>query len=73
MKTSTNPENNGTETAGATEKTGTVSYLCMKYNRHQQGDHPTCRDPKLYCKFRPQCMIHYTEKRNRRKLGGAQD
>ena len=73
MKTSTNPENNGTETAGAAEKTGTVSYLCMKYNRHQQGDNPTCQDPKLYCKFRPQCMIHYTEKRNRRKLGGAQD
>jgi hypothetical protein len=44
----------------------------MKYNRHQQGDHIACQDPKLYCKFRSQCLIHYTEKRNRRKSESAE-
>ncbi len=73
MKTSTDPGNRDAETAGETKQTGTVSYLCMKYNRHQQGDNPTCQDPKLYCKFRPQCMIHYKEKRNRRKSEASED
>jgi hypothetical protein len=46
---------------------GNISYLCMKYNRQQQGDQLACQDPDLYCKFRTQCLIHYKEKRNRRK------
>jgi hypothetical protein len=23
---------------------------------------PRCSDPELYCKFRPQCLIHFREK-----------
>ena len=67
MKTSTDPENREVETDEETARADNVRYLCMKYNRHQQGDHIACQDPQLYCKFRPQCLIHYTEKRNRRK------
>jgi len=50
-----------------------ISYLCMKYNRQQQGDRLACQDPDLYCKFRPQCLIHYKEKRNRRKSQSTDD
>jgi hypothetical protein len=24
-----------------------------------------CKDPELYCKFRPSCMIHFLEKERR--------
>ena len=59
--------------AGDPEKTtepaneGQIRYLCMKYNVHQEGDRMACRDPDLYCKFRPACLIHYQEKRRRRQ------
>jgi len=67
MKTFMDAKNEDAESEGKTTSGDNVSYLCMKYNRYQQGDHIACQDPKLYCKFRPQCLIHYTEKRNRRK------
>jgi hypothetical protein len=30
-----------------------------------------CKDPELYCKFRPSCMIHFLEKE--RKNGSEAD
>lgn len=67
MKTSTDPNDGDTEPVEEGAPDGNVSYLCMKYNRPQQGDLLACQDPELYCKFRPSCLIHYMEKRNRRK------
>ena len=60
---------------GRTVQESPVRYLCMKYNRHQEDGAIACQDPDLYCKFRPQCMIHYMEKRRRRQArdGGADD
>jgi len=55
------------ETAGEEN----ISYLCMKYNRHQQGDHLACQDPGLYCKFRPACLIHFKEKEDRRRMDSS--
>jgi hypothetical protein len=43
-----------------------VRYLCMKYNRYQQGKTLQCQDPDLYCKYRSSCLIHYEDKRRRR-------
>jgi len=50
------------ETAGETAAEENVRYLCMKYNRYQEGDQLACQDPGLYCKFRPACLIHFKEK-----------
>ena len=44
-----------------------VRCLCMKYNRYQEGETVACQDPDLYCKFRPQCLIHFMDKRRRRR------
>jgi hypothetical protein len=73
MKTSTDSENKVVEAEEEPAPADNVRYLCMKYNRHQQGDDIACQDPKLYCKFRPQCLIHYTEKRRQRKSEAAED
>jgi hypothetical protein len=43
-----------------------VRYLCMKYNRYQQGKALKCQDPDLFCKYRSSCLIHYEDKRRRR-------
>ena len=48
-----------------------IRYLCMKYNRHQQGGHLACQDPDLYCKYRSSCLIHYKEKQRRRREQSA--
>ena len=53
------------DAAGETAGEENISYLCMKYNRHQKGDSLACQDPGLYCKFRPACLIHFKEKENR--------
>lgn len=37
-------------------------YDCMKYQTKVCAEHPQCKDPKLYCKFRPSCMIHFLAK-----------
>jgi len=55
------------DTAGESAGENPVRYLCMKYNRYQEGDAVACRDPDLYCKFRPQCLIHYKDKRRRKR------
>lgn len=61
-----NPPDGEQEATSEAADGNTPRYLCMKYNRHQQGDQATCQDPDLYCKFRPSCLIHYLEKRRRR-------
>jgi len=43
---------------------------CQKYNYgfcHQcLEDEPQCPDPDIYCKFRPQCIVYFELKENRR-------
>ena len=38
-------------------------YQCMKYSISYCKDCATCRDPKLYCKFRSACLIWFTIKK----------
>ncbi len=42
-------------------------YQCMKHQVNVCAECPQCKDPELYCKFRPQCMIHFMEKEQTRK------
>jgi uncharacterized 2Fe-2S/4Fe-4S cluster protein (DUF4445 family) len=40
-----------------------TSYICMKHNIYLCEECLECRDPDIYCKFRPSCPIHFiTEK-----------
>lgn len=41
-------------------------YECMKYNVFMCDECLKCRDPDLYCKFRPSCPISFLEKENAR-------
>ena len=43
------------------EDTGGL-YTCEKHQITMCEDCLKCRDPELYCKFRPSCMIHFLEK-----------
>jgi hypothetical protein len=43
-----------------------TSYLCMKHNIYLCDDCLQCRDPELYCKFRPSCPIWFLSKEKRR-------
>jgi hypothetical protein len=43
----------------------------MKHNIYLCDDCLQCRDPELYCKFRPSCPIWFLTKEKRR--GGAED
>ena len=67
MKQSIDPEAEDKEAGGETAKEPNVTYLCMKYNRRQQGNKLVCRDPELYCKYRTSCLIHYMEKQDRKR------
>lgn len=40
-------------------------YYCSKYGRHLCECCAVCADPKLYCKFRSQCIIWELEKYDR--------
>jgi hypothetical protein len=40
-------------------------YVCQKHNVHLCEECLTCRDPELYCKFRPSCMIWFVHKERR--------
>ncbi len=37
-------------------------YMCMKHQVYLCEDCLTCRDPKIYCKFRSSCTIWFMEK-----------
>ncbi len=50
----------------------------LKCEKHGRGlcarclqENPRCFDPELYCKFRPQCLIHFQEKELRRQAARA--
>jgi hypothetical protein len=38
-------------------------FQCMKYSIYLCEDCLRCRDPELYCKYRPQCLIWYRRKK----------
>jgi uncharacterized 2Fe-2S/4Fe-4S cluster protein (DUF4445 family) len=40
-----------------------TSYKCMKHNYYLCEDCLECRDPDIYCKFRPSCPIHFISKK----------
>ena len=44
---------------------------CQKYNtglcEECLENDPKCADPSIYCKFREQCVIHYSEKEKKRE------
>jgi hypothetical protein len=37
-------------------------FICEKYKSYLCDKCVSCRDPKLYCKFRPMCLINSKEK-----------
>jgi len=71
MAKATDPLGENSEVTGEEAEDGNIRYLCMKYNRHQQGKQITCQDPDLYCKYRSSCLIHYQEKQRRRRQANA--
>ncbi|KJS33766.1 MAG: B-box zinc finger [Desulfatitalea sp. BRH_c12] len=44
-----------------------TQYICMKYNTYLCEECLTCRDPELYCKYRPSCLIWFMTKRQKRR------
>jgi hypothetical protein len=40
-------------------------YKCEKHQTYMCEGCLKCKDPELYCKYRPSCMIHYLEKHRR--------
>ncbi len=40
-----------------------TSYLCMKHNIYLCEECLECRDPDIYCKFRPSCPIYFITKK----------
>ncbi len=38
------------------------AYHCAKYQQYLCADCLRCSDPKIYCKFRSACLIHFLEK-----------
>lgn len=43
-------------------KKGQLQYRCEKHQIYMCDACLKCKDPKLYCKFRPSCMIQFIEK-----------
>ncbi len=42
-----------------------ITYTCSKYGLRMHPSTASCKDPKLYCKFRSSCLIHFLEKERR--------
>lgn len=40
-----------------------TGYICMKHNIYLCEDCLECRDPYIYCKFRPSCSIYFISKK----------
>lgn len=40
-----------------------TGYICMKHNIYLCQECLECRDPDIYCKFRPSCPIHFITKK----------
>lgn len=43
-------------------KEGQQQYKCEKHQIYLCDACLKCKDPELFCKFRPSCMIHFMEK-----------
>ncbi|CAB1081798.1 B-box zinc finger [Alkalispirochaeta odontotermitis] len=43
-----------------------TSYVCLKHNISMCESCLDCRDPKIYCKFRTACPIHFLTRRKGR-------
>ena len=39
-----------------------MPFYCAKHQQYQRPGDLKCADPKIYCKFRSGCMIHFLEK-----------
>jgi hypothetical protein len=40
-----------------------TQYICMKYQTYLCDQCLTCKDPKIYCKYRSSCTIWFMSKR----------
>jgi hypothetical protein len=40
-------------------------YICQKHNVYLCEECLTCKDPKIYCKFRSACPIHFLDRENK--------
>jgi hypothetical protein len=47
------------------QKETEVTYTCSKYGLRLAPALASCKDPKLYCKYRTSCLIHFLEKQRR--------
>ncbi len=39
-------------------------FLCQKYNQYMCEKCMTCKDPKIYCKYKTACPIRFMEQNN---------
>lgn len=44
-----------------------TSYCCAKYKQYLCTECLQCTDPKIYCKFRSACLIHFLDKEKKQK------
>jgi hypothetical protein len=42
-------------------------YDCQKHQIQMEAAGARCKDPELYCKFRPACLIHFLERERARQ------
>jgi hypothetical protein len=42
-----------------------TSFMCMKHGTYLCDECLRCRDPKIYCKYRPSCPIWFMHKRQK--------
>ena len=53
---------------GGTDNNATsMGYRCEKHQVDVSEENPTCKDPELYCKFRPSCIIHFLERERKKE------
>ena len=44
-----------------------ADFVCMKHHTHMCEPCVSCRDPEIYCKFRPSCPIWFMHKEKKRE------
>jgi len=49
-----------------------TDYKCMKHDNYLCRACLQCRDPEIYCKYRPSCLIWFMDK-NSDKLGDTEN
>ena len=57
--------------SGCPENSSETQYKCEKHQVYMCEACLECKDPDLYCKFRPSCMIHFLEKERKNELKRA--